>query len=75
MNQQDCEKTTGPFFMKLGGRIQHGQRKDPFNFVVDPSLRASYFSLSLKLGDRAFVLHFLHKLVQKKSLECRKLSV
>ena len=29
--QQDYEKHTGPIFMKLGGSVQHGLRKNPLN--------------------------------------------
>lgn len=36
-SKQDCTKTTGLIFMKLGGKVHHGPRKNPKFFGVAPS--------------------------------------
>lgn len=36
-SQQDYAETTRPILLKfIGGGVEHGQKKNPFNFVADP---------------------------------------
>lgn len=41
--QQDSGKTTGPVCMKLGGRVQHGPRKNPLIFEWIRIMRRIHF--------------------------------
>ena len=52
--QQDYAQTTGQIFMKLGGKVKHWPRKNPFHFGANTQI---IVSLSLTLKDREFVLH------------------
>ena len=39
--QQDYARTTRLIFMKLGGEPEHGPRKTPFTFGVEPQMTGS----------------------------------
>lgn len=50
------EKTTGLVFMKIGGGLEHGPRKNPLHFGEDKGRIHKYFFLFLTSWDRAFDL-------------------
>ena len=40
---QDCRITTGQISLKIGGRVKHGPRKNPFHFGLDVNKKNSLF--------------------------------
>ena len=54
--QHNCGKTIASFFMKLGRRVQHRPRKNPYNFGADSCKSINYFHFFPTFVNKAFGL-------------------